>query len=69
MTVSFVRQLGAESGVQLNPLRDNSEIPAGDNSDQVGEGPGPEGSAQLERDINEFLDGKADSASSNGTDV
>ncbi|MFD7418769.1 M28 family peptidase, partial [Kitasatospora purpeofusca] len=30
----------------------------GDNSDQVGEGPGPEGSAQLERDINEFLDGK-----------
>ena len=35
MTVSFVRQLGAESGVQLNPLRDNSEIPAGDNSDQV----------------------------------
>lgn len=35
MTVSFVRQLGAESGVQLNPLRDNSEIPVGDNSDQV----------------------------------
>lgn len=30
----------------------------GDNSDEVGEGPGPEGSAQLERDINEFLDGK-----------
>ncbi|MBT2380556.1 M20/M25/M40 family metallo-hydrolase [Streptomyces sp. ISL-111] len=30
----------------------------GDDSDGVGEGPGPEGSAQLERDINEFLDGK-----------
>ncbi|MEI7034372.1 M28 family metallopeptidase [Streptomyces pratensis] len=30
----------------------------GDDSDRVGEGPGPEGSAQLERDINEFLDGK-----------
>ncbi|MCX4963240.1 M28 family metallopeptidase [Streptomyces sp. NBC_00654] len=28
----------------------------GDNSDNVGEGPGPEGSAQLERDINDFLD-------------
>ena len=35
MPVSFVRQLGAESGVQLNPLRDNSEIPSTDNSDQV----------------------------------
>lgn len=35
MTVAFVRQLGAESGVQLNPLRDNSEIPSTDNSDQV----------------------------------
>lgn len=35
MNVAFVRQLGAESGVQLDPLRDNSEIPAGDNSDQV----------------------------------
>ncbi|MGL5948124.1 MAG: hypothetical protein ACRCYV_03560 [Aeromonas sp.] len=31
----FKRQLGAESGVQLNPLRDNSELPAGSNSDQV----------------------------------
>ncbi len=30
----------------------------GDDSDGVGEGPGPEGSAQLERDINAFLDGK-----------
>ncbi|MFI8004052.1 M20/M25/M40 family metallo-hydrolase [Streptomyces sp. NPDC086010] len=30
----------------------------GDDSDGVGEGPGPEGSAQLERDINDFLDGK-----------
>ncbi|MER5766922.1 M28 family metallopeptidase [Streptomyces sp. NPDC001985] len=30
----------------------------GDNSDGVGAGPGPEGSAQLERDINEFLDSK-----------
>lgn len=28
----------------------------GDDSDAVGEGPGPEGSAQLERDINDFLD-------------
>lgn len=35
MSTAFTRQLGAESGVQLNPLRDNSEIPAGDNSDQV----------------------------------
>lgn len=35
MTVAFTRQLGAESGVQLNPLRDNSEIPTLDNSDQV----------------------------------
>ena len=35
MTVAFVRQLGAESGVQLNPLRDNSEIPSTDNSDQI----------------------------------
>lgn len=35
MSTAFVRQLGAESGVQLNPLRDNSEIPASDNSDQV----------------------------------
>ena len=34
MTVAFVRQIGAESGVQLNPLRDNSEIPSTDNSDQ-----------------------------------
>jgi len=34
MTVSFVRQLGAESGVQLNPLRDGSEIPVQDNYDQ-----------------------------------
>jgi len=35
MTVSFVRQLGAEAGVQLNPLRDGSEIPVQDNYDQV----------------------------------
>jgi hypothetical protein len=35
MTTAFVRQLGAESGVQLNPLRDNSEIPTQDNADQV----------------------------------
>jgi hypothetical protein len=35
MAVAFKRQLGAESGVQLNPLRDNSEIPATDNSDQI----------------------------------
>ncbi|GLF96593.1 M28 family metallopeptidase [Streptomyces yaizuensis] len=30
----------------------------GDNSDGVGAGPGPEGSAQLERDITKYLDGK-----------
>ncbi|MFF5974879.1 M28 family metallopeptidase [Streptomyces sp. NPDC012769] len=30
----------------------------GDNSDGVGAGAGPEGSAQLERDINDFLDGR-----------
>ena len=35
MARTFVRQLGAESGVQLNPLRDNSEIPSADNSDQI----------------------------------
>lgn len=35
MSTAFTRQLGAESGVQLNPLRDNSEIPTLDNSDQV----------------------------------
>ncbi len=35
MTTTFVRQLGAESGVQLNPLRDNSEVPSQDNQDQV----------------------------------
>lgn len=34
MSVSFVRQLGEESGVQLNPLRDNSEIPTSGNADQ-----------------------------------
>lgn len=34
MAVAFTRQLGAESGVQLNPLRDNSELPVTDNSDQ-----------------------------------
>lgn len=33
--VPFKRQLGAESGVQLNPLRDNSELPSGNNSDQI----------------------------------
>ncbi len=35
MTTAFVRQLGAESGVQLNPLRDNSEIPTVGNADQA----------------------------------
>lgn len=35
MATAFTRQLGAESGVQLNPLRDASEIPALDNADQV----------------------------------
>ncbi|MFC4620786.1 hypothetical protein ACFO3A_00955 [Comamonas nitrativorans] len=35
MSTAFVRQLGSESGVQLNPLRDASEIPTTDNSDQV----------------------------------
>ncbi|MBL8473798.1 MAG: hypothetical protein JNM98_18555 [Rhodocyclaceae bacterium] len=35
MATAFVRQLGAESGVQLNPLRDESEIPAQDNADQA----------------------------------
>ena len=32
--VPFVRQLGAESGVQLNPLVDGSEIPSVGNADQ-----------------------------------
>lgn len=36
MATAFDRQLGAESGVQLNPLRDESELPTiSDNSDQV----------------------------------
>jgi hypothetical protein len=35
MTTAFKRQLGAESGVQLNPLRDNSEIPTQGNEDQL----------------------------------
>jgi hypothetical protein len=35
MTAGFTRALGAEPGVQLNPLRDNSEIPALNNQDQV----------------------------------
>lgn len=35
MTTAFVRQLGREPGVQLNPLRDDSEIPSSDNADQV----------------------------------
>lgn len=35
MSANFKRQLGAESGVQLNPLRDNSEVPSFGNSDQV----------------------------------
>lgn len=35
MTVSFVRQLGAQAGIQLNPLRDASEIPTTGNADQV----------------------------------
>lgn len=33
-TTSFVRHLGAESGVQLNPLRDSSELPAFGRDDQ-----------------------------------
>lgn len=33
-SVAFTRQLGAESGVQLNPLRDGSSVPAVGNSDQ-----------------------------------
>lgn len=35
MTVAFVRQLGAEPGVQLNPLQDSSEIPSSSNADQI----------------------------------
>ncbi|WP_431043113.1 M28 family metallopeptidase [Streptomyces sp. P1-3] len=38
----------------------------GDNSDGVGEGPGPEGSAQIERNINDFLDRRG--APHEGTD-
>lgn len=34
MATAFKRQLGAEAGTQLNPLRDNSEIPVQDNWDQ-----------------------------------
>lgn len=35
MATAFTRQLGAQSGVQLNPLRDDSEIPVQDNADQI----------------------------------
>lgn len=35
MSTAFVETTGTESGVQLNPLRGNSEIPAADNADQV----------------------------------
>lgn len=35
MSATFTRQLGSESGVQLNPLRDNSEIPTQDTYDQI----------------------------------
>lgn len=35
MSVAFVRQLGYESGIQLNPLQDKSDGYAPDNSDQV----------------------------------
>lgn len=35
MAVAFTRALGSESGVQLNPLRDKSEIPSQGNADQV----------------------------------
>lgn len=35
MAIAFTRQLGAESGVQLNPLRDSSEIPSSSNADQI----------------------------------
>jgi|GEM_PF-1001157 len=34
MSVAFVRQLGSESGIQLNPLRDDSNIPTPGRSDQ-----------------------------------
>ena len=33
--VNFARQLGAQSGVQLNPLQDNSSLPTVSNYDQV----------------------------------
>ena len=35
MSTAFVRQLGAESGVQLNPLRDASDVPTTGNADQA----------------------------------
>lgn len=35
MSTAFFRQLGAQAGVQLNPLRDNSEISTTSSSDQV----------------------------------
>ncbi|NDI85054.1 hypothetical protein [Undibacterium crateris] len=35
MVTPFVRQLGYQSGVQLNPLKDNSDSPDSGNSDQV----------------------------------
>ena len=34
MSIAFTRQLGAAPGVQLNPLRDDSELAAGTNGDQ-----------------------------------
>lgn len=35
MTVAFVRQLGTQPGIQLNPLKDGSDSFAPDNADQV----------------------------------
>ena len=35
MTVQFTRQLGAQSGTQLNPLQDDSAMPTVSNYDQV----------------------------------
>jgi len=35
MATGFTRQLGSQSGTQLNPLQDNSAIPSQDNYDQI----------------------------------
>jgi Zn-dependent M28 family amino/carboxypeptidase len=66
---SYVERLTAEQRAQIKLYLNFDMIASpnyaqfvydGDDSDGVGAGPGPEGSAQLERDINAFLDSEGE---------